>query len=164
VAYFADGTDDWRLSFVQMEYRTLVDEESGDVKAEEELTPVRYTFLVGENEPTHTPKRQVVGVDVEPRQIGVADERAQHARDLRKGRGVRDVRLGDARELGNGARDRDARVHETRQPAADHGLSPIRSAIGACPRLQAAGGHLSYLHPHACERTQLRRVRPGRGV
>jgi hypothetical protein len=58
VAYYADGTDDWRLSFVQMEYRTVVDEESGDVKAEEALTPVRYTFLVGENEPTHTPKRQ----------------------------------------------------------------------------------------------------------
>lgn len=60
VAYYADGTDDWRLSFVQLEYRTVVDEESGDVKAEEELTPVRYTFLVGENEPSHTPKRQFV--------------------------------------------------------------------------------------------------------
>jgi hypothetical protein len=60
VAYYADDTDDWRLSFVQMEYRTVVDEESGDVKAEEELTPVRYTFLVGANEPTHTPKRQFV--------------------------------------------------------------------------------------------------------
>jgi type I restriction-modification system DNA methylase subunit len=60
VAYYADGTDEWRLSFVQMEYRTVVDEESGDVKAEEELTPVRYTFLVGANEPTHTPKRQFV--------------------------------------------------------------------------------------------------------
>jgi len=58
VAYYADGTDDWRLSFVQLEYRTVVDEETGDVKAEEELTPVRYTFLVGENEPSHTPKRQ----------------------------------------------------------------------------------------------------------
>ena len=60
VAYYADGTDEWRLSFVRMEYRTVVDEESGDVKAEEELTPVRYTFLVGANEPTHTPKRQFV--------------------------------------------------------------------------------------------------------
>ena len=58
VAYHADGTDDWRLSFVQLEYRTVVDEETGDVTAEEELTPVRYTFLVGENEPSHTPKRQ----------------------------------------------------------------------------------------------------------
>jgi type I restriction-modification system DNA methylase subunit len=58
VAYYADGTDDWRLSFVQLEYRTVVDEETGDVKAEEELTHVRYTFLVGENEPSHTPKRQ----------------------------------------------------------------------------------------------------------
>jgi len=60
VAYYADGTDDWRLSFVRMEYRTVVDEETGDVKAERELTPVRYTFLVGENEPSHTPKRQFV--------------------------------------------------------------------------------------------------------
>lgn len=57
VAYHADGTDDWRLSFVQMEYRTVMGED-GTVTAEEELTPVRYTFLVGPNEPTHTPKRQ----------------------------------------------------------------------------------------------------------
>jgi type I restriction-modification system DNA methylase subunit len=60
VAYYADGTDDWRLSFVRMEYRTVVDEETGDVTAERELTPVRYTFLVGENEPSHTPKKQFV--------------------------------------------------------------------------------------------------------
>jgi len=57
VAYYADGTDDWRLSFVQMEYRTVVSGD-GTVTAEEELTPVRYTFLVGKNEPSHTPKRQ----------------------------------------------------------------------------------------------------------
>jgi type I restriction-modification system DNA methylase subunit len=57
VAYYAEGSDDWRLSLVRREYRTIIDEQ-GNVAAEESPTPVRYSFLVGASEPSHTAKRQ----------------------------------------------------------------------------------------------------------
>ncbi len=61
VAYYADGTDAWRLSLVQLEYRTVIADD-GTVGTEKELTPVRYSFLVGPDEPTHTPERQFEGL------------------------------------------------------------------------------------------------------
>jgi adenine-specific DNA-methyltransferase len=60
VAYFTDNADDWRFSYVRMEYKEAVTE-SGKVKVKEELTPAkRYSFLVGKNEPNHTAKQQLL--------------------------------------------------------------------------------------------------------
>src|SRR3989338_5894938 len=57
VAFYGDD-EDWRFSFVKMEYNLLKDEE-GKAKVAKELTPAkRYSFLVGINEPNHTCKRQ----------------------------------------------------------------------------------------------------------
>ncbi len=50
VAFVAPNGDDWRFSFVKMEYRF---DEKGKVK--EDFTPARrYSFLVGKNEHSHT--------------------------------------------------------------------------------------------------------------
>jgi len=46
--------EDWRFSFVKMEYK-FEKTEKGDVKVKEEFTPARrYSFLVGKNESSHT--------------------------------------------------------------------------------------------------------------
>ena len=46
VAFYGDDPEDWRFSFVKMEYR-LAEVEPGKVKAVRELTPAkRYSFLV----------------------------------------------------------------------------------------------------------------------
>ena len=58
VAYFTDNTDDWRFSYVRMEYRQEITE-SGKIKVKEEFTPRRYSFLVGKNEPNHTAQQQL---------------------------------------------------------------------------------------------------------
>lgn len=58
VAFYGDDPEDWRFSFVKMEYN-LVKDETGKVKVSKELTPAkRYSFLVGLNEPNHTCRRQ----------------------------------------------------------------------------------------------------------
>ena len=58
VAFYGDDPQDWRFSFVKMEYR-LAEVEPGKIKAVKELTPAkRYSFLVGVNEPNHTCRRQ----------------------------------------------------------------------------------------------------------
>ncbi|MBU0591688.1 MAG: TaqI-like C-terminal specificity domain-containing protein [Candidatus Micrarchaeota archaeon] len=55
---FYDETEDWRFSFVKMEYN-LIKTEDGKVKAETDITPAkRYSYLVGKNEPNHTCKSQ----------------------------------------------------------------------------------------------------------
>ena len=58
VAYFTDNTDDWRFSYVRMEYRQKITE-SGKIKVKEEFTSRRYSFLVGKNEPNHTAQQQL---------------------------------------------------------------------------------------------------------
>ena len=51
VAFVSPNQEDWRFSFVQMEYK--FDEKKKKIK--EEWTPARrYSFLVGENENSHT--------------------------------------------------------------------------------------------------------------
>ena len=51
VAFVSPNQEDWRFSFIQMEYK--FDEEKKKIK--EEWTPARrYSFLVGENENSHT--------------------------------------------------------------------------------------------------------------
>ncbi|MHA1401442.1 MAG: Eco57I restriction-modification methylase domain-containing protein [Candidatus Heimdallarchaeaceae archaeon] len=50
VAFVSPNQDDWRFSLVKMEYKV---EKGGKIK--QELTPAkRYSFLVGENEASHT--------------------------------------------------------------------------------------------------------------
>ncbi len=59
-AYFTDEQEDWRFSFVRMEYHHELDE-SGKVRVREKLTPARrYSFLVGRNEPSHTAQAQLL--------------------------------------------------------------------------------------------------------
>jgi len=62
IGYTTDNPDDWRFSFVRMEYK-IEETESGKIKVKEELTPAkRYSFLVGKNEPNHTAQAQLVGI------------------------------------------------------------------------------------------------------
>lgn len=54
VAFYGENPEDWRFSFVKMEYKM-----GEDGKILKELTPAkRYSFLVGKNEPNHTCKSQ----------------------------------------------------------------------------------------------------------
>lgn len=58
VAFYGDDKQDWRFSFVKLDYQ-LERDESGKVKPVEDLTPAkRYSYLVGVNEPNHTCKSQ----------------------------------------------------------------------------------------------------------
>lgn len=60
VAYFHPDSADWRFSYVKMEYR-LEESENGKIRVKEEFTPARrYSYLVGENEPNHTARQQLV--------------------------------------------------------------------------------------------------------
>ncbi len=60
VAYYTDGVDDWRFSFVRMDYREEK-KSDGKIKIKTDLTPARrYSFLVGKNEPSHTAQQQLV--------------------------------------------------------------------------------------------------------
>ena len=54
VAFVSPREEDWRFSFVKMEYK-FKKTPKGDVKVKEEFTPARrYSFLVGKNESSHT--------------------------------------------------------------------------------------------------------------
>ena len=56
VAFVSPNEDDWRFSFVKMEYKI---NENNEVK--EEFTPAkRYSFLVGENEHSHTAQSRIL--------------------------------------------------------------------------------------------------------
>ena len=53
VAFYTTGETKWRLSFVRLDYEMKF--ENGKLKAVENITPARrYSFLVGEDEPSHT--------------------------------------------------------------------------------------------------------------
>ena len=59
VAYITDDPADWRFSYVKLAYQTEITDK-GKVKVKSEFTPARrYSFLVGENEPTHTAQKQL---------------------------------------------------------------------------------------------------------
>jgi len=65
IAFYGDDPQDWRFSFVKMEYN-LVKDESGKVTVAKELTPAkRYSFLVGVNEPNHTCRSQFLNLIME---------------------------------------------------------------------------------------------------
>lgn len=63
VAFYSkeDNGDDWRFSFIKLEYRSEIDETKGKVKIRTEFTPAkRYSFLVGKYEKTYTAKNQLL--------------------------------------------------------------------------------------------------------
>ncbi|MDP8267793.1 MAG: N-6 DNA methylase [Candidatus Tenebribacter davisii] len=67
VGYTTSDPEDWRFSYVRMEYK-LEQTETGKIKVKEELTPAkRYSFLVGKNEPNHTAQAQLVDILVNDR-------------------------------------------------------------------------------------------------
>jgi hypothetical protein len=60
VAFVSPEQDDWRFSFIKMEYR-LVETPEGKIRAKEEFTSAkRYSFLVGSNEDSHTAKVSLI--------------------------------------------------------------------------------------------------------
>ena len=62
VAFYHEDVEDWRFSYVKRSYRSEKDE-SGKISTEEELTPPRrFSFLVGQNEPSHTAQNQIVPI------------------------------------------------------------------------------------------------------
>ncbi len=64
VALYGDDSQDWRFSFVKMEYQLVKDGEK--VKVSKKLTPAkRYSFLVGVNEQNHTSRRQFLNLVME---------------------------------------------------------------------------------------------------
>ncbi len=61
-AFVSPTEEDWRFSFVKLEY-SLEEMESGRVKERRELTPARrLSFLVGENEQSHTAQKQFLSL------------------------------------------------------------------------------------------------------
>ena len=62
VAYYTNNPEDWRFSYIRMDY-TMETTESGKIKVKEKLTPARrYSFLVGVNEPNHTAQSQLLNI------------------------------------------------------------------------------------------------------
>jgi hypothetical protein len=62
VAFYGDEVDNWRLSFVKLEYH-LEKDDKGNIKPATTLTPPkRYSFLVGKTEPSHTAQSQFLGL------------------------------------------------------------------------------------------------------
>jgi hypothetical protein len=61
-AFVSPTEEDWRFSFVKLEY-SLEEKETGRVKERRELTPARrLSFLVGENEKSHTAQSQFLNL------------------------------------------------------------------------------------------------------
>jgi type I restriction-modification system DNA methylase subunit len=68
VAYFSSDPDDWRFSYIRMEYK-LGTAESGKVTVRKDITPAkRFSFLVGKNEPNHTAQAQLLPILEDDRQ------------------------------------------------------------------------------------------------
>ncbi|MCG2736064.1 MAG: Eco57I restriction-modification methylase domain-containing protein [Candidatus Methanoperedenaceae archaeon] len=66
VAFYGDDPQDWRFSFVKMEYQL-----TNDGRVQKKLTPAkRHSFLVGKNEPNHTCKSRFLNLimreDIDP--------------------------------------------------------------------------------------------------
>ena len=60
VAFISPDQDDWRFSLVKMDYK-FNETAAGKVKVKEEFTPARrFSFLVGENESSHTAQSKLV--------------------------------------------------------------------------------------------------------
>ena len=71
VAFVSPSEQQWRFSYVKMEYAT-VEKDSGKIGVEERLTPARrFSYLVGEGESCHTAQTRFLGLlqetDKDPR-------------------------------------------------------------------------------------------------
>jgi hypothetical protein len=65
IAFVSPNLDDWRFSFVKMEYK-FTEGPCGKTKVKEEFTPAkRYSFLVGKYENSHTAQSRIVPVLIE---------------------------------------------------------------------------------------------------
>jgi len=61
-AFVSPGKEDWRFSLVKMDYK-FEQTKSGSMKVKEEFTPARrWSFLVGENEKSHTAQSRLVKI------------------------------------------------------------------------------------------------------
>jgi len=61
VAFHSEDCNDWRFSFVKMNYKTIQDPKTGTIKTNEEISePKRYSFLIGEDEPSYTAQKQMI--------------------------------------------------------------------------------------------------------
>ncbi len=68
VAYYTDGSPDWRFSLVRFDYR-LEQQADGSYKPKKEVTAARRSsFLVGETEPNHTAQQQLLPLLLNDRQ------------------------------------------------------------------------------------------------
>jgi len=64
IAFVSPNAEDWRFSFVKMDYRLV--EKKGEMRPEEEFTPAkRYSFLVGAQESSHTAQQQLFPILVD---------------------------------------------------------------------------------------------------
>jgi adenine-specific DNA-methyltransferase len=62
VAFYEENSYDWRISFVKIDYGFVID----TYEYKEDITPARrYSFLVGENEKSHTAMRQLAIIMVD---------------------------------------------------------------------------------------------------
>lgn len=62
-AYVSNNKKDWRFSFVTLERERELNEQGNYVLAVKKLTPARrYSFLVGQNENSHTAQKQFVNL------------------------------------------------------------------------------------------------------
>jgi hypothetical protein len=62
VAFVSPDPEDWRFSLIEMEYELGITP-TGRIKPEIELTPARLcSFLVGENESSHTAQNQLLPI------------------------------------------------------------------------------------------------------
>ncbi len=68
VAFYSDDYEDWRFSFVKVEWK--FDNEKNRIQ--DEATPAkRYSFLVGKNEKSHTAQKQLLPLLESPEEITV---------------------------------------------------------------------------------------------
>ena len=62
MAFVHPGMEDWRFSYVKLDYKAVTTD-NGRVRDIEELTPAkRYSFLVGSNEHSHTAQKQLSNI------------------------------------------------------------------------------------------------------
>ena len=74
IAFNVDGYEDWRFSYIKLQYDLEADSETGKTKAVQKLTPAkRYSFLVGKNEPNHTAQAQILPLLAKPEKPTLKD-------------------------------------------------------------------------------------------
>ncbi|WP_148288410.1 Eco57I restriction-modification methylase domain-containing protein [Prochlorothrix hollandica] len=74
VAYYTDGSTDWRFSLVRLDYRLEL-QKDGTYKPKKEVTAARRSsFLVGETEPNHTAQQQLLPLLLNDRQNPTLDQ------------------------------------------------------------------------------------------